>query len=106
IPSTPQLSLPASAPVESHQAATPAEEKNVTYIKSPMVGTFYNAPNPESAPFVKVGDVISADKTVCLIEAMKVFNEIQAECTGKIEAVLVKNGQVVEFGTPLFKISG
>lgn len=81
------------------------EEKNVHIIKSPMVGTFYASPNPESPSFVKVGDSVSLEKTVCLIEAMKVFNEIQAECSGKIVAVLAKNGEMVEFGTPLFKVS-
>lgn len=70
-----------------------------------MVGTFYIASNPESPPFVKVGDSVNPETTVCLIEAMKVYNEIQAECTGKIVAVLVKNGDTVEFGMPLFKVS-
>ena len=69
-----------------------------------MVGTFYTAADPQSPPFIKVGDTVGPEKTVCLIEAMKVFNEIQAETAGKIVAVLAQNGQPVEFGTPLFKI--
>jgi acetyl-CoA carboxylase biotin carboxyl carrier protein len=77
---------------------------NIALVKSPMVGTFYVAPNPESPPFVKVGDAIGPESTVCIIEAMKVFNEIPAECAGKIVAVLVENGQPVEFNQPLFKV--
>ena len=69
-----------------------------------MVGTFYAAANPESPPFVKVGDQVGPDKTVCVIEAMKVFNEIPAECSGKITVVLVSNGDAVEFGQPLFRV--
>ncbi len=73
-------------------------------IKSPIVGTFYAAPNPESPPFVKVGDHVGPETTVCIVEAMKVFNQIPAEVSGKIQAVLVENGQPVEFGQPLFKV--
>jgi acetyl-CoA carboxylase biotin carboxyl carrier protein len=69
-----------------------------------MVGTFYAAANPESPPFAKVGDHVGPDSIVCIIEAMKVFNEIPAEISGKIVAVLVENGAPVEFGQPLFKI--
>ena len=91
----------ASAPV----AQAPEEPVNTTVIKSPMVGTFYAASSPDTPPFVKVGDTITPEKTVCLIEAMKVYNEIQAECTGKIVAVLVSNGATVEFGKPLFRVA-
>jgi acetyl-CoA carboxylase biotin carboxyl carrier protein len=73
-------------------------------IKSPMVGTFYSAANPESPPFVKVGDHVGLETVVCIIEAMKVFNEIPAEVSGQIAAVLVENGAPVEFGQPLFKV--
>jgi len=83
----------------------PEEPANTTVIKSPMVGTFYSASSPDAPPFVKVGDTVTPDKTVCLIEAMKVYNEIQAECSGKIVAVLVKNGETVEFGKPLFRVA-
>jgi len=81
------------------------EPTNTTLITSPMVGTFYVASSPNSPPFVKVGDVVTPEKTVCLIEAMKVYNEIQAECSGKIVAVLVNNGETVEFGRPLFRVA-
>ncbi|MDR1957583.1 MAG: acetyl-CoA carboxylase biotin carboxyl carrier protein [Planctomycetaceae bacterium] len=80
------------------------DESKFTFVKSPMVGTFYASPNPDSPPFVQVGDSIGPETTVCILEAMKVFNEIAAECSGKIVAVLVKNGEPVEFGKPLFKI--
>jgi len=73
-------------------------------IKSPMIGTFYTSANPESPPFVKVGDHVGNDSIVCIIEAMKVFNEIPAEIKGKIVACLVENGSPVEFNQPLFKI--
>jgi acetyl-CoA carboxylase biotin carboxyl carrier protein len=73
-------------------------------IKSPMVGTFYTAPDPDSPPYVKVGDHVGPDTTVCIVEAMKVFNQIPAEVAGRIIAVLVENGAPVEFGQPLFKV--
>ncbi|MDR0328987.1 MAG: acetyl-CoA carboxylase biotin carboxyl carrier protein [Planctomycetaceae bacterium] len=101
-----------SVPVTALPAATAAmvppkqeEMENTTVIKSPMVGTFYSASSPDSPPFTKVGDTVTPEKTVCLIEAMKVYNEIQAECSGKIVAVLVKNGDTVEFGKPLFRVA-
>jgi acetyl-CoA carboxylase biotin carboxyl carrier protein len=80
------------------------DDKSIAIIKSPMVGTFYAATNPESPSFVKVGDHVGPESVVCIIEAMKVFNEIQAEIAGQVAAVLVENGQPVEFGQPLFKI--
>jgi acetyl-CoA carboxylase biotin carboxyl carrier protein len=69
-----------------------------------MVGTFYEAPSPEADPFVQVGDHVTEDSIVCVIEAMKVFNEIRAEMSGTIEKVLVKNAQAVEFGAPMFVV--
>jgi acetyl-CoA carboxylase biotin carboxyl carrier protein len=98
---------PAAVP---HAAAPAAEapaakdESRFPVIKSPMVGTFYSAPNPESPAYVKVGDHVGPETTVCIVEAMKVFNQIPAELSGKIVAVLVENGQPVEFGQPLFRI--
>ncbi len=71
-------------------------------IDSPMVGTFYTAANPDSPPFVAVGATVGPDSTVCIIEAMKIFNEIKAETSGTIEKVLVGNGESIEFGQPLF----
>jgi acetyl-CoA carboxylase biotin carboxyl carrier protein len=73
-------------------------------ITSPMVGTFYAAPNPDSPDFAKVGSSVSKDTTVCMIEAMKVFNEIKAETAGTIERILVQNGQAVEYGQKLFLV--
>jgi acetyl-CoA carboxylase biotin carboxyl carrier protein len=69
-----------------------------------MVGTFYSAPSPDSPPFVKTGDTVSEDSVVCIIEAMKVMNEIKAEAKGKIVEVLVENGDNIEYGQPLFRL--
>jgi len=92
----------AAAPAASAEPAR--SEANLAVIKSPMVGTFFTAPNPESPAFVKVGDHVGPESIVCIIEAMKVFNEIPAEVTGKVVAVLVENGEPVEFNQPLFRI--
>ena len=82
----------------------PAPVSNELEIKSPMIGTFYRAPSPESAPYVEVGVEVNPDTVVCIIEAMKVMNEIKAEVKGVITQTLVENGKPVEFGQPLFKI--
>ena len=74
------------------------------YITSPIVGTFYSAPSPEAKAFVKVGDVVKAGQTVCILEAMKLMNEIESDYECEIEAVLVSNEQKVEYGQPLFKV--
>ena len=96
----------APVPAEPPRPATDdrSADENVKYVTSPMVGTFYVAPNPEAAPLIQVGDRVGPDTTVCIIEAMKVFNEIQAECSGTVAAVLVENGEPIEFGQKLFKI--
>jgi acetyl-CoA carboxylase biotin carboxyl carrier protein len=93
---------PAAAPAATE--STPAEDPNLSTITSPMVGTFYSAASPESPSFVKVGQKTDADTVVCIIEAMKVMNEIQAELSGTIVECLVENGQAVEYGQPLFKV--
>lgn len=98
----PPAPLPAAPPAASEVPAAPAVDKPV--IKSPMVGTFYRSSSPDADPFVKPGDVVEADTTVCIIEAMKVMNEIKAETRGRIARVLVENAQAVEFGQPLFEI--
>ena len=85
-------------------ASPPAEAEQLAVIKSPMVGTFYAAPDPDSPPYAKVGDHVGPETTVCIVEAMKVFNQIPAEVSGKIVSVLVENGEPVEFGQPLFKV--
>ncbi len=91
----------AAAPAPAMEAKPHA---GLLAIESPMVGTFYSAANPDSPPFAKPGSQISADSVVCLIEAMKVFNEIKAEKSGVVEQVLVKNGEAVEFGQKLFLV--
>lgn len=98
-----QASTVSASPAQS-ASPSPATEDNYAVIKSPMVGTFYAASDPEASPYVKVGDHIGPETTVCIVEAMKVFNEIPAETSGKIIAVLAKNGEPVEFGQPLFKV--
>jgi acetyl-CoA carboxylase biotin carboxyl carrier protein len=95
---------PATAAAAVGPQLAPAEEQHLVVVKSPMVGTFYAAPDPESPPYVKVGDHVGPETTVCIIEAMKVFNQIPAEVSGKIVSVLVDNGESVEFGQPLFKV--
>ena len=87
-----------------HQAAPAPVKEVLPAIESPMVGTFYAAAGPDKAPFISVGSLVGPDTTVCLIEAMKIFNEIKAETSGTVEEVLVKGGQPVEFGQPLFRI--
>lgn len=89
---------------DSKSVAISADDTSALLIRSPMVGTFYTAAGPDSAPFVKVGDQVGPETTVCIIEAMKVFNEIPAECAGRIVAMLAQNGDPVEFGQPLFRV--
>ncbi len=84
--------------------SSPAQDSNVTEVVTPMVGTFYAAPNKDSEPYVKAGDKIKLGDVLCIIEAMKVMNEIKAEVSGTLVEVLVENGQPLEFGQPLFKI--
>ena len=102
-PTAPVYAAAAPAALPGASAA-PADGDNIVVIKSPMVGTFYAKPNPKSPPFVKVGDHVDPEKTICIIEAMKVFNEIPAEIQGQVVAVLVQDGEAVEFGKPLFKV--
>lgn len=94
---------PAAAPAAPAPAA-PAADSGSPVIKSPMVGTFYRAPSPDSPSFVDVGSEVKKDSVVCIIEAMKVMNEIHAELDGTIAEILVENGQAVEYGQPLFKL--
>ena len=96
--------FPAATTATGEAAAVPVEEKGISIIKSPMVGTFYSAASPESPAFVKIGSKVSNDSVVCIIEAMKVMNEIQAEMSGTISELLVENGEAIEYGQPLFKI--
>lgn len=93
---------PAEAPTAAKATAAPTRQ--LIDIKSPTVGTFYAQPNPESPPYVSVGARVTPTTVVCMIEAMKIFNEIQAECSGVVAEVLVKNKEPVEFGTVLYRV--
>lgn len=100
-PQTTSLSATSSAAVATAPAAPVSTDAD---IKSPMIGTVYHSPSPESAPYVQVGAEVNADTVVCIIEAMKVMNEIKAEAKGVITQILVENAKPVEFGQSLFKI--
>ena len=89
---------------ENAQEQVQAQVNYDAEIVSPMVGTFYRAPNPESDPFVSVGTSVTSETTVCIVEAMKLFNEIEAEVSGEIVEILVKDGELVEYGQPLFRV--
>jgi acetyl-CoA carboxylase biotin carboxyl carrier protein len=94
----------ATSPSSSTSTPAVTDDANLISIKSPMVGTFYSAPSPDAKPFVSVGATVDEETDVCVIEAMKVFNNIKAECRGTIAKILVTNGQTVEFGQPLFLV--
>lgn len=89
---------------QTNEKAPTEEDTNLVKITSPMVGTFYAAPAPDKPPYVQVGDKVKEDTVVCIVEAMKLFNEIEAEVKGEIVEVLVENGQLVEYGQPLFLV--
>ena len=97
------VAVATGAPAVAAPAAEPKADNLIT-IKSPMVGTFYRTPNPESPMFVNVGDEVKPGKVVCIIEAMKLFNEIESEISGKIVKVLVDNATPVEYDQPLFLV--
>jgi acetyl-CoA carboxylase biotin carboxyl carrier protein len=102
-------SAPVAAPARTAGTAPaavpePVADARMLVIKSPMVGTFYRASGPDAQAFIKVGDRIGPEKTVCIVEAMKVFNEIPAGVSGQVVAILVENGAPVEFGQPLIKV--
>jgi acetyl-CoA carboxylase biotin carboxyl carrier protein len=113
-PAAPVIAMTAPAP--AYAAAAPAAREaaapvapakpaeDLIEIRSPMVGTFYAAPSPDSEPFVQVGAAVREDSTICIVEAMKVMNEIKAECSGIIREVCVKNAQPLEFGQVLFRV--
>ena len=104
----PMMPIPAPLPMMAPVAPAPVAASPVNTgevdIKSPMIGTFYRSPSPEAAPYVEVGTEVSPDTVVCIIEAMKVMNEIKAEVKGIVTQTLVENGKPVEFGQPLFKV--
>jgi acetyl-CoA carboxylase biotin carboxyl carrier protein len=100
----PAMHAAAPAPASAAPAAAPAPDANLLKVTSPMVGTFYSSSNPESPPFVRIGDRINPESVVCIIEAMKVFNEIKAEVSGVVESIEVQNGSPVEFGQILLRV--
>lgn len=98
---------PKAVKQEEKPAAAPSadiNDENLHKIESPMVGTFYSAPSPDEADYVNIGDKVTEDKVICIVEAMKLFNEIEAEVKGEVVEVLVENGQLVEYGQPLFLV--
>ncbi len=102
VPAAPPAAATSSAPSAS---PAPAEDgPNIVIIKSPMVGTFYLRPKPDAEPYIKVGDRVDTDTNVCIIEAMKTFNEIPAGVSGVVVAILAKNEEPVDFDRPLFKV--
>ena len=107
VSAAPIMAMPAAAPVAAAPAAAPAaaeapdagQEGHV--VKAPMVGTFYRSPSPDAKVFVEVGQAVKEGDTICIIEAMKLMNEIEADASGVVKAILVENGQPVEYGQPL-----
>jgi len=103
------VAAPAAAPVHQSAAVVTAASPDPTVasghvVKSPMVGTFYTSSSPEAKPFVQVGSVVKEGETICIIEAMKILNEIEADKSGTVTRILVDNGQAVEYGQPMFMI--
>jgi acetyl-CoA carboxylase biotin carboxyl carrier protein len=94
----------ASGPSAPSAPSTDTSDGNVAYVTSPFVGTFYRSPSPDAPPFVEVGSAIREGQALCIVEAMKLMNEIEADCAGTIVEILVENGKPVEFGQKLFKV--
>jgi acetyl-CoA carboxylase biotin carboxyl carrier protein len=97
-------STPATGPVPSSPAPTPSEDDHNVIVKSPIVGTYYDSPSPGAPPFVKIGDRVHSKQVLCIIESMKLMNEIEAEVAGTVVAKLVEDGRPVEYGESLFTI--
>lgn len=107
-PQSPPAAAPAQQPSgnkpEAAGAETPPEEVEGNVVKSPIVGTFYRSPSPDSDPFVKTGDTVEKGQTLCIVEAMKIMNEIESEYAGEVKKILVEDGEPIEFDQPLFII--
>ena len=103
-PAVAAASASAASPLEAVKPEKPAADPNLMLVKSPIVGTFYESPGPDSAPFVRTGERVQPGKVLCIIESMKLMNEIEAEVSGIVESKLVLNGQPVEYGEALFAI--
>ena len=91
-------------PEEESKEISLKQNEDTIYIKAPLVGTFYSSPKPGELPFISEGDIIKEGQVICIIEAMKIFNEIKAQCSGTVTKVLVANGEPIEFGQPLFVV--
>jgi acetyl-CoA carboxylase biotin carboxyl carrier protein len=102
-PQAPPVSPVVGEPQKAEPVPPPPDE-NIETVCSPMVGTFYRAPSPEAPPFVQVGDLVKNGQPVCLIEAMKLMNDVESEFSGRVVDILVENGQPVEYGEPLLKV--
>ncbi|MCF7948962.1 MAG: acetyl-CoA carboxylase biotin carboxyl carrier protein [Spirochaetia bacterium] len=101
------VAAPAAAAMDGHMSQSPAAEtpdESHEFITAPIVGTFYRTPSPDSPPYVEEGDEVSKGDTICIIEAMKVMNELEAEFDCRIKRILVENQQMIEYGTPLFEV--
>ncbi len=97
-------SVPTVQPAAAESQSKIKEDENTYVVKSPMVGTFYRAPSPDAPPFVNIGDSVEPGKTLCIIEAMKIMNEIKSEVKGKIKEILVENAQAIEYNQPIIII--
>ncbi|MBI5344359.1 MAG: acetyl-CoA carboxylase biotin carboxyl carrier protein [Deltaproteobacteria bacterium] len=103
LPAPARPSAPTEAPNEAKKEGK-AKAENIKVVTSPMVGTFYRFPSPEAPPFVEMGSIVKSGETLCIIEAMKLMNEVESEFNGKVVSILIENGQPVEYGEPLFHI--
>lgn len=104
-PAAPAVAVAQHAPAEDQKESKANDEhQGLIAIKSPMVGTYYASPSPDAAPYIKVGDHISKGQVVCIVEAMKTFNEIESEVSGKVERILIDNAQSVDFGQPMILV--
>lgn len=104
VPQMIEAAVPPKAAPQEAQPTQPAQDDDAMIIRAPMVGTFYSAPAPDADDFVEIGTAVKEDTIVCILEAMKVMNEIKADVSGVISEIMVKNAQPVEYGTPLFKV--
>ena len=100
----PQAAVAAPAPIAAPASVAPAEAADTHVVKSPIVGTFYRSSAPDAKPFANIGDRIAKGQILCIVEAMKLMNEIESDCDGEVLEILVSNGQPVEFGEPMFRL--
>jgi acetyl-CoA carboxylase biotin carboxyl carrier protein len=104
-PALQAMAPPAAVAPALPTAPAPANDPKLHIVTSPFVGNFYRAPSPDAAPFVEVGAAVKPGQTLCIVEAMKLMNEIEADCAGTVQDILVDNGKPVEYGQPLFRIA-